>query len=335
MAHVRPRPVLAVVAATALALAVTACSSADEPPTSTGSPASSAAFPVTLDNCGTAVTLDAAPERIVTVKSSATEMVLALGVGDRLVGTAFPDGPLPASLAPAPGAEATVLAERVPSFEVVLEAEPDLVFAGWESAFSADGVGERATLTDLGIGTYVAPSACRDAAYQPDPLTFDDVFAQITEAGALLGASDAAARLVSDQRAVLAALEPSDAGLSALWYSSGSDTPYVGAGKGAPQMIMQAAGLTNVADDVDDTWASVSWEALVDREPDVIVLVDSSWNTAENKKGILAANPATAALPAVQEERYVVVPFPATEAGVRNVDAVASIIEQLAGLGLP
>ena len=94
-------------------------------------------------------------------------------------------------------------------------------------------------------------------------------------------------------------------------------------------MIMQAAGLDNVAADVHDTWTSMSWEAIVEANPDVIVLVDAAWNTAEQKIAHLEQNPATAALPAVQAKRYVVVDFPATEAGVRNVDAVASVVEQL------
>ena len=52
-------------------------------------------FPLTIDNCGTEVTLDAAPERVVTIKSTSTEMMLALGLGDRIVGTACQDGPVP------------------------------------------------------------------------------------------------------------------------------------------------------------------------------------------------------------------------------------------------
>ena len=72
------------------------------------------------------------------------------------------------------------------------------------------------------------------------------------------------------------------AGLTALWYSSGDDTPYVGAGIGAPQMIMEAAGLDNVAADVEDTWTSMGWEAIVAADPDVIVLVDAAWNTARD-----------------------------------------------------
>ena len=324
-----------------IVLGLSACSADDGAPAAETTPAaespatSAAAFPVDLDNCGTQVTVPDLPERVVTVKSSMTELVLALGAGDRLVGTAFSDGPLPEDIADAPGADAPVLSDRVPSPEVVLETEPDLVMAGWESVFSADGAGERTALADLGIATYVAPSACKDPAYQPDPLTFDDVFAGIVEAGDLLGTPDAAADLVTEQSEALDAVEPSDAGLTALWYSSGSDTPYVGAGIGAPQMIMEAAGLTNIAADVADTWTSLSWEAVADRNPDVIVLVDSAWNTAEHKKEVLAGNPTMAALPAVQQQRYLVVPFAATEAGVRNVEAVVDLVDQLADLPTP
>ena len=167
----------------------------------------------------------------------------------------------------------------------------------------------------------------------PDPLTFDEVFGEFEQAGAIFDVPDAAADLVAEQRAALDAIEPNDEGLTALWYSSGDDTPFVGAGIGAPQMIMDAAGLENVAADVRDTWTSMGWEAIVAADPDVIVLVDAPWNTAESKIAKLEANAATAALPAVQAQRYVVVDFPSTEAGVRNVGAVASLVDQLGELG--
>jgi iron complex transport system substrate-binding protein len=299
-----------------------------------GDPAGVAAsgYPLTIDNCGTEVTLESAPERIVAIKSSTAELLLALGLEDRIVGTAFSDGPVPDEYAAA-ASGIDVLSDKVPSQEVTLAAEPDLVFAGWESNLSAEGAGDRATLEQLGVATYVAPAACKEAGYMPDPLTFDGVFADFEQAGAVFGVPDAAAGLVADQRAALDAIEPNGDGLAALWYSSGDDLPYVGAGIGAPQMIMDAAGLENVAADVHDSWTSMGWEAIVAANPDVIVLVDAPWNTADSKVAKLEANPATAALPAVQQRRYLIVDFPSTEAGVRNVGAVASLVEQLGELG--
>ncbi|MFE6965161.1 putative F420-0 ABC transporter substrate-binding protein [Agromyces sp. NPDC057679] len=332
------RPLLAVAAlgATAAVALLAGCAgpagvdpAADSAANGAGAAASS--YPLTIDNCGTEVTFDAAPERVVTVKSSTLELMLALGLEDKVVGTAFSDGPVPAEVADA-AADLEVLSDKVPSQEATLAVEPDLIYAGWESNLSAEGAGERDSLAALGVASYVAPAACKGEGYMPDPLTFDEVFREFDEAGAIFGVPERSAELVAAQRAALEAIAPSEDGLTALWYSSGDDQPFVGAGIGAPQMIMEAAGLDNVAADVHDTWTAMSWEAVVEANPDVIVLVDAPWNTADAKIAALSSNPATAALPAVQGERYVVVDFPSTEAGVRNVDAVASIVEQLGAL---
>lgn len=333
IARPRARRAAALVAAAASVALLAACAPGANAGGDSAPEADAAAsgYPLALDNCGTEVTFEQAPERVVTIKSSTLELLLALGLEDRIVGAAFTDGPVPDEYADA-AAGIEILSDRVPSQEATLAAEPDLVFAGWESNLTAEGAGDRAVLEQLGVHTYVAPAACQGDGYRPDPLTFDGVFAGFEEAGEIFGVTDAAAELVAEQRAALEAIDPSDAGLTALWYSSGDDQPFVGAGTGAPQMIMEAAGLENVVGDVRDSWTSLSWEAVVDANPDVIVLVDAAWNTAESKIAKLEGNPATAAMPAVQQGRYVIVDFPATEAGVRNVDAVAAIVEQLGAL---
>ena len=331
------RTPVAIVALPLAALLLSGCASGST--ASPGNPddgatdAAASGYPLTIDNCGTEVAFERAPERVVTIKSSTLELLLALGLEDRIVGAAFTDGPVPDEFADA-ASGIDVLSDKVPSQEVTLAAEPDLVFAGWESNLSAEGAGDRDTLAKLGVASYVAPAACKGEGYMPNPLTFDEVFAEFEEAGAIFGVPDAAADLVASQRAELDAIEPSDAGLTALWYSSGDDTPYVGAGIGAPQMIMDAAGLENIAADVEDTWTAMGWEAIVAADPDVLVLVDAAWTTAEQKIAHLESNPATAALPAVQQGRYLVVDFPATEAGVRNVGAVSSLVDQLGELDL-
>ena len=294
----------------------------------------SAAFrPVTVDNCGTSVTVTQPPSGVVTIKSTPTETMLALGLGDRIVGEAYQDGPVPDRWADA-AAGIPVLSDTVPGQESVLALDPDLVYAGWESNVSADGgVGDRATLAGLGIGTYVSPSACKEKDYQPDPLTFDDVFSEITEVGDLFGVPDKASALVASEKSDLAAITPVS-GVSAFWWSSGNDTPYAGAGIGAPQLVMSTAGVTNILAGVHDTWTSAGWEQVVAADPDVIVLVDASWNTYDHKVQVLESNPALSQLTAVKEKRFVRLPFAATEAGVRNVEAAASLAQQVRDLGL-
>ncbi|MCW5721908.1 MAG: putative F420-0 ABC transporter substrate-binding protein [Devosia sp.] len=285
------------------------------------------AYPLVLDNCGVSVSFERAPERVVTIKSTATELLLALGLADRIVGVGFQDGPLPEAYA---GLSLTVLADKLPSQEVVLEAEPDLVYGGWESNFSADGAGERPVLAQLGVASYVAPAACRTIA--PPKLDFEQLFDEIAEMGTIFDVEDAAEDLVAAQRDMLAQTPADQRGLSAVWYSSGTKTPYVGAGHNAPAMMMEALGLDNIFADIAEGWTSASWEAIVDANPDVIVMVDAAWNSAAQKKALLAENPITSALDAVVHQRYLVVPFPAAEAGVRNAPAVVDMAAQLQAL---
>ena len=323
---VRPnRPLIVRAVCAALALSVlAACGS-----TSAKTPHSS--DPLILDNCGTKVEIDSAPERVVTIKSTSTEMMLALGVGDRIVGTAYQDGPVPEEWADAASGIPS-LAPKMPNEESVLALEPDLVYSGWESAFSPDAAGARDELETLGVASYVQPAACQSAE-QPAKLDFDEVFREIEEAGAIFGVPDVAADIVAEQREQLAGIETASGSPTALWWSSGTDTPYVGAGIGAPELLLETAGFANIASDVDATWAPLGWEAIIAADPDVIVLVDSDWNSAQHKMDYLAQNPATAAMTAVKEQRYIVVPFAASEAGVRSAEAAVSIAEQWRELG--
>jgi len=314
------RFVLPALAATALLL--TGCAASPAP---ADTPAASAA----IDNCGTDVTVTTAPERVIAIKSTSTEMLLALGLGDRIIGTGFQDGPVPEEWA-ADAASIPVLSDMVPGQEAVLEAAPDFIYAGWESNFSSDGAGERADLQDLGIATYVSPAACKEEGYKPEKLDFAEINDEITEIASIFEVD--ASALIADQTALVEGVTPDTRGLSALWYSSGTDTPYVGAGIGAPALVLDTIGLENVAGEIDDTWSSFSWEAVVDADPDVIVLVDATWNTADSKIELLESNPATKNLDAVKNSRYLVVPFAAAEAGVRTAPAAADLAEQLAAL---
>jgi iron complex transport system substrate-binding protein len=283
-------------------------------------------YPLVVQNCGMEVIFEAPPERVVAIKSTSAELLLALGLEDRMIGLAFLDAPVPTRWEEAASA-ILVISEKLPSQEVVLELEPDFIYGGWESNFSADGAGERQTLATLGIDSYVSPAACRSQT--PEKLTFGALFSQIEEIGVIFGVSEAAARLTNQLRTELDFIELDERGLTALWYSSGTKTPYVGAGNGAPQMILETVGLENIFDGTDESWISASWETVVDADPDVIVLVDSEWNSAEQKRRLLAENPVTSQLSAVANQRYLLVPFPASEAGVRNVGAAADMAQQL------
>ncbi len=295
------------------------------------SDAAATGYPITVQNCGFAVTVDHRPDRILAIKSTSLELLLALGLADRVVGAAFLDGPVPAQWRDA-ASSIPVISTGAPSNEPVLGLDPDLIIAGWESNLAPDTAGDRGRLAAAGIASYVSPAACRGAS-QPKKLTFPMLFSEFEEVGRLLGVREAATALVAQQQEELAAVPKLDRRVTALWWSSGSDTPYVGGGIGAPEMVMNAVGLENIAAGVDQTWTSLGWESIIEDDPDVIILVDASWSSASKKMRLLEQNPATARLTAVREHRFVTIPFPASEAGVRSVDAARDIARQLAALG--
>ena len=324
--HPRHPAALACLAIAALLLA--GCSAASAEPSRTPSP--TADKPVVIQNCDTKVTFASAPKRVVSIKSTSTEILLALGLGDRIVGTAFQDGPVPAKWT-AQAAALHKISDFMPSEEALLALEPDLVYSGWESAFSADQAGTRSELAGLGVNSYVQPAACRTANV-PTRLSFGDIFREFDQVAAIFRVSDT--KLIAQQKAELATVTKNTKGLSALWFSSGSSTPYVGAGGGAPELVMKTVGLKNVAGDIDDAWSSLGWEPIIADNPDVIILIDASWSSAAKKMAYLESNPATANLTAVKNHRYITLPFPASEAGVRTVDAAVSVQKQLKALGL-
>lgn len=295
--------------------------------------ASTADYPVTVDNCGVQQTFKVSPKRVVTIKSTSTELLLALGLGDKIVARAFDDGDIPKRWTKQADS-IPMLSDKAPSQEAVLEKKPDLVYAGWESNLTAENSGDRDTLKKLGVKTYVSPAACKKPQYQPDKMTYDLLFHQFREIGKVFGVQDKAESLISDQKEDLTKARQAKSDTTAVWYSSATSTPYVGGGIGAPEMIMGKLGLENIAENVSDTWTSMSWEKIASKNPDVIVLVDADWNSVKQKKKYLKKNPVTSKMDAVRHDRYLTIPFPASETGVRSAGATVDMGKQLAAMGL-
>lgn len=296
--------------------------------------ASTGGFPVKVSSCGHDSTLSEPPDRVVTLNQGATEVVLALGLGDHLAGTAYLDD----TIAPRWRAEyedVPVLAEEYPTREAVLAAEPDFVYASYGSAFDRKVAGTPDELDAAGIASYLSPFGCEDDAHRPAP-TFDAVWAEIRAVAAALGEPRAAERLIEEQRAELDALARSKpgAGRTAVWYDSGEKAPLVGAGDDGPQVVLDAVGMENVFADLEGGWTETSWEDVLAADPDVIVLADASWSSAEDKITRLESDPVLSQLRAVREKNFVTVAYSEGTPGVRMVDGASAIAEQLGQLGL-
>lgn len=288
---------------------------------------------LSIESCETVSAFDSVPDRVITLNQQATEIMLALGLESHLIGTAYLDDVIPERWKAAYDS-VPVISERYPAREVVLAENPDLLFAGFNSAFGEKALGAQQEWNDLGIGTYLVNVECRNLHPADVKLTTEPLFIDLERIGALFGVEEKADEVAADIRSRLDAVAGANSGQGrrAFLYDSGADTAFSAGCCGAPGLLLDAVGLENISAEVEGRWADLAWEAVVAGDPEVIVLIEAEWSTAEEKIAHLKADPVLSELEAVREERFVTIPFSATVLGVRFVEGVEELGADLAAL---
>ncbi|WP_083410439.1 ABC transporter substrate-binding protein [Mycolicibacterium rutilum] len=283
-------------------------------------------FPVTVTNCGVTTTYDRPPARAVALNQHAIETMLALDLQDSMVGTAFLDDQiLPEHRAAYESVP--VLAEEYPSYEVLLNSEPDFVYGGWMSAFDEKEGRDRRRLADAGIATHLNAEDCADG-----PVTMATADDEIRTLGRIFGIGQRAERVVEQQRHTFEAARAAVADAAPVTvavYDSGDTTVYTSGGHGIGDQIIEASGAVNLFADVPKVWADVSFEQFAERAPDVIVIYDYGDQPLEHKKRFLRQHPMLQQVPAIRHERFAVLPLSSITAGVRVGRAVDELARQL------
>ncbi|WP_374645175.1 ABC transporter substrate-binding protein [Tabrizicola sp.] len=292
------------------------------------------AFPVTVQSCNREVTFDAPPARAIANDVNLVEMMLALGLRDRMVGYTGVSGwktldeELRAGIEELPE-----LSAQYPTREVLLGAEPDFFFAGWNYGMKVGGEVTPETLEPLGIKTYELTESCIHVGDKPRS-SMQDMYADLLNLGAIFGVEEQAKALVAAYEAELA---EATAGIDratpprVFVYDSGEESPFTAGAYAMPTALIEAAGGVNVMDDLQKSWATVTWEAVVERNPEVIVIVNYGDVTAEQKIAFLEGNPAFAAVDAVKNDRYVVLEYVEATPGPRNIRAVKKLVAGFRG----
>lgn len=300
------------------------------------SPSTSAVtYPVDITSCGRTTTVPAKPTRAVTLNQGATEVVLALGLEAQMAGTAYLDDEVAAQWQAA-YQSVPVLSDEYPSKETFLATQPDFAYSSYASAFDAKAVGTQDELQGASIPSYVSPFGCDDKAQRP-AITFDSVWDEVESVATAFGVPERGTAIREAQQELLDTLNEQAVGgdLKIFWYDSGTKKPFIGAGQGSPQLVIDAVGGTNIFVDVEGGWADGNWEDVIAADPDGIVLADASWDNAEDRIDYLNADPVLSQLRAVQAKAFVTIPFSETTAGVRLVDGAQHVSDQLAALDLP
>ncbi|GAB3998646.1 ABC transporter substrate-binding protein [Nocardioides marmoraquaticus] len=315
------------VAPLALVLAASGCGSAGR---GDDAGADASYDPVTVANCGAEVDFTAAPERMVLLKSASVPYLQALGVMDRVVARAgqypeeYYDEETLAALDDVP-----LLTDRTDSSghlqisrEVVIAQEPDLVMGAVDNL-------SRESLDAVGIPLLEEPALCPDGVDDP---SYDDVKEQMRTYGEVFGEPERAEAAVAELEERLAAIEERalDDGTTAavLYPTVGGGVTYAYGMRSMAQPQLDAAGLENVFGDVEERVFEVTLEELLDRDPDVVVLLHGDGDPAE-VEAALTQLPGADQLTAVQDDQVMTQLFNFTEPGTPlAVDGLERIVDR-------
>lgn len=218
---------------------------------------SGAGFATITDDNGVTVTIPAKPERIVSTSPAATQILFALGVGDRVLGVnQWDDYPAEAAALPK-------VADMQVNVEAVMALSPDLVLgaAGQEEAL--------ATIQAAGAAVVVL-----------NPTTIEGIYGNITAVGKAVGAEDQAADLIESMRETFGDLSEAAAasGESPSVFYAMDDTLYTCGLETFVDELLTLASATNVASQPRaDSAAAVGYfpftpEQLVAADPDIVIL---------------------------------------------------------------
>ncbi|MBS6398013.1 MAG: ABC transporter substrate-binding protein [Clostridiales bacterium] len=280
-------------------------------------PSEDSAYPMTFDNYGREVTIDKKPEKVLTLGPNCTELFAALGLEDYVVGRSLINhsrGPLD-EFADAVNA-VPELNNGPATREAILSSGADFIYAlDWEISEDGCNIEE---VKDYGMTVYVNSATSLEEMYQ-----------EILDIGKIFGVEDKAEAYVADQKTRIQTVQDTVAGqepVDVLVYDSGNDGVFTCSGTNFESLLVGYAGGKNLFNDLDEKqWVTVSYEEVLARDPDVILIHDYDSPSVEEKIQEIKTNPTLSQLDCVKNERFAVITLESVLAGNRMAYAVESM----------
>ena len=225
-----------------------------------------------VDDAGRTVEIAKTPQRIISLAPSNTEILFALGLGNKVVGvTEFCDYP-----------EEAKAIEKVgglePNMEKIVALNPDLVLAIGGSPAQVEKATE---MEKLGLTVLVL-----------EPGDIDGIMANIELVGKATGAEKEASELTAEMRKrfddIIAKTEKADSRPKVFFELDATDPskPYTPGPGSFIDALITLAGGSNIGAGAKMQWAQLSTEEIIAQDPEIIVLGDANYGvTAEMVKG--------------------------------------------------
>ena len=283
-----------------------------------------------VKSCNRIVTFNAPPERAISNDVNLTEMMLVLGLADRMVGYTGISGWKTLDEEMRMGVKKLPeLSKKYPSKEVLIGADADFFFAGWNYGMKVGGPVTPETLEPFGIKVYELSESCTHIMNK-NKASIEDMYNDLLNLGRIFEIEDKAKTLVKSYREQVTELSKNTQSkdpLRVFVYDSGEDTPFTAGLFAMPTALIEAAGGKNIMNNFKKSWGKVTWEEVIDRNPEVIVIVNYGNVTAEQKKEFMMTNPAFAQIDAVKNNRFVTLEYVEATPGPRNIKAIKKLVK--------
>ena len=196
----------------------------------------------------------------------------------------------------------------------------------------------RKELNSMGIGTYLFEDACEDKSLRPKEVSEAVVYSEMRTLGKIFKTD--VEPLIAEMRQDFDSARTmisryTSTPLKAVWLDCvGRCCPvdpgeepevFVGAGAGAPAMLMQEAGLSNAFANAEGNWACVKERDVIAAAPDVVIVVDAAWDPAIKKISWLYNHSEFCDMDVIKSARLVQIPFSATSLSPRNGPAALDL----------
>ena len=283
---------------------------------------------VSVDSCNRTVTFDSPPQRAISNDVNLTEMMLVLGLSDKMVGYTGISGWKTLDEEMRLGVkQLPELSPKYPTKEVLVGADADFFFAGWNYGMKVGGEVTPETLKPFGINVYELTESCIHIMSKKKA-SMDDMYNDLLNLGLIFQIENRAKKLVDAYRSDLKKFTQKLESIptkKVFVYDSGEDTPFTAGRYAMPTALIEAAGGINIMDDFQKSWGTVTWEEVIDRNPEVVVIVNYGKVTAEQKRKFMMSNPAFANIDAVKNDRFVILEYVEATPGPRNIKAIKKL----------
>lgn len=277
-------------------------------------------YPMTFQNYDREVTVSQKPEKVLTFGPNCTELFAALGLGNYVIGRSLVNhsrGPLE---------EYADVVNAIPKLnnssatrEAILTSGADFIYTlDWEISEEGCNIEE---VEQYGMEVYVNSAATLEEQYQ-----------EILDIGKIFGVEDTAEAFVEEQKKRIQAVQDKIKGkepVKVLVYDSGNEGVFTCSGSNFESLLISLAGGKNLFEDIKEKqWVTVSYEEILARDPDIILIHDYDSPSIEEKIREIQSNPILAQLDCVKNERFATITLESVLPGNRMAYAVERMAKE-------